>query len=212
MIGQPTIGRIHAADERAAAAAPRGRVSRGRLVVHGHFYQPSRVDPFSGTVPPDPTAAPAHDWTARISAECYRPERRARQPRADVVGPRADAGGLACSTAIRSRIAGSSTAIRGVNGMAQPFHHTILPLASAADRRTEIRWGLRDFAWRFGPAGDAGCGCRRARSTCRRSGCSPSTASGTRSSRRGRPATRVETRRPYRVELGGGLEHRRRAL
>jgi hypothetical protein len=34
--------------------------------------------------------------------------------------------------------------------MAQPFHHAILPLASAADRRTEIRWGLRDFEVRFG--------------------------------------------------------------
>ena len=39
--------------------------------------------------------------------------------------------------------------------MAQPFHHAILPLASAADRRTEIRWGMRDFELRFGrrPAG-----------------------------------------------------------
>ncbi len=34
--------------------------------------------------------------------------------------------------------------------MAQPFHHTILPLATLADRRTEIRWGLRDFELRFG--------------------------------------------------------------
>ena len=39
---------------------------------------------------------------------------------------------------------------RGQHGLAQPFHHTILPLASPADRRTEIRWGLRDFEWRFG--------------------------------------------------------------
>jgi hypothetical protein len=39
---------------------------------------------------------------------------------------------------------------RGTNGLAQSFHHTILPLASAADRRTEIRWGMRDFEVRFG--------------------------------------------------------------
>lgn len=38
----------------------------------------------------------------------------------------------------------------GHNGMAQAYHHTILPLASARDRRTEIRWGLRDFELRFG--------------------------------------------------------------
>jgi predicted glycosyl hydrolase (DUF1957 family) len=38
----------------------------------------------------------------------------------------------------------------GHAGLAQPYHHTILPLASARDRRTEIRWGLRDFRLRFG--------------------------------------------------------------
>ena len=48
-------------------------MSRGRLVVHGHFYQPRRADPFSGTVPPEPSAAPYPDWTSRIDAECYRP-------------------------------------------------------------------------------------------------------------------------------------------
>ena len=48
-------------------------MSRGHLVVHGHFYQPSRVDPFSGDTLAEPSAAPAHDWTERISTECYRP-------------------------------------------------------------------------------------------------------------------------------------------
>ncbi len=38
----------------------------------------------------------------------------------------------------------------GARAMAQAYHHTILPLASMADRRTEIRWGLRDFELRFG--------------------------------------------------------------
>ena len=38
----------------------------------------------------------------------------------------------------------------GGTGIAQSFHHSILPLASLADRRTEILWGLRDFAYRFG--------------------------------------------------------------
>src|SRR6266478_2530557 len=43
-----------------------------------------------------------------------------------------------------------AAAAAGGNAMAQAFHHTILPLASAADRRTEIRWGLREFEIRFG--------------------------------------------------------------
>ena len=80
--------------DRALEATVVSRLGRP-LVVHGHFYQPPRLDPFTGTMPVDPTAAPARDWNERISAECYRPERRARQPRRDVLGPRADAGRLA---------------------------------------------------------------------------------------------------------------------
>jgi hypothetical protein len=34
--------------------------------------------------------------------------------------------------------------------MAQAFHHAILPLASVRDRRTEIRWALRDMELRTG--------------------------------------------------------------
>ena len=122
-------------------------MSRGRLVVHGHFYQPSRADPFSGEVPPDPTAAPARDWTTRISAECYRPnaEHGNLGWMSWDLGPTL-ASWLVDPIAYRGFVEGD----RGVNGLAQPFHHTILPLASAADRRTEIRWGLRDFAWRMG--------------------------------------------------------------
>ena len=57
-------GHHHALGEAAGPICPepnvatRGHVSRGRLIVHGHFYQPSRVDPFSGAMPADPSAAP----------------------------------------------------------------------------------------------------------------------------------------------------------
>jgi hypothetical protein len=124
-------------------------VSRGRLVVHGHFYQPSRTDPFSGEVPADPTAAPAHDWTARVSAECYRPNAllgNLRHISWDLGPTLASWLGDGDPVAYRGFVAGD----RGTNGLAQPFHHTILPLASAADRRVEIRWGLREFELRFG--------------------------------------------------------------
>jgi hypothetical protein len=36
------------------------------------------------------------------------------------------------------------------NAIAQPYHHTILPLASRRDKRTEVRWGMADFRRRFG--------------------------------------------------------------
>ncbi|MBA2374354.1 MAG: DUF3536 domain-containing protein [Chloroflexi bacterium] len=129
-------------------------MSRGRLVVHGHFYQPARIDPFSGHVPPEPSAAPYHDWTARIDAECYRPnaERGTLGSISFDLGPTL-AGWMATNAprSLRGFVEAdrvSSTAFG--NAMAQSFHHSILPLLSAADRRTEIRWGLRDFETRFG--------------------------------------------------------------
>ncbi len=177
-------------------------MSRGRLVVHGHFYQPSRSDPFSGEVPPDPTAAPARDWTTRISAECYRPNAE----HGNLGWMSWDLGPTLASwlvdgdpVAYRGFVDGD----RGFNGLAQPFHHTILPLASAADRRTEIRWGLRDFAWRMG---------RPARGMWLAEG-AVDVATLRLLAEHGVEHTilapwqagdRVETRRPYRVDLGEG--------
>jgi hypothetical protein len=127
-------------------------LARGRLAVHAHFYQPLRVDPFSGQVPADPTAAPFRDWNTRIDAECYRPIAQ----RGTLANVSFDVGPTLASWleehapgTYRGFLAGDR-AEDGGNGMAQGFHHTILPLASAADRRTEIRWGLADFRHRFG--------------------------------------------------------------
>ncbi|HET7168950.1 MAG TPA: DUF3536 domain-containing protein [Candidatus Limnocylindrales bacterium] len=126
-------------------------MSPAALVVHGHFYQPPRLDPFTGRMPLDPTASPARDWNERISADCYRPNAVAGNLAAMSwdVGPTL-AGWLDSDDGDRVAYGGFVDGDRGTNGMAQPFHHTILPLASAADRRTEIRWGLRDFELRFG--------------------------------------------------------------
>lgn len=140
-------------------------MSRGRLVVHAHFYQPSRVDPFTDRVPPDPSAAPFRDWNARITAECYRPnaERGALSNVSWDLGPTlsaylaAHAPDVLAGFAAADRRGSSADAAgpaggggRAGPGIAQAFHHSILPLAPFHDRRTEVLWGLRDFEHRFG--------------------------------------------------------------
>jgi len=178
-------------------------VSRGRLVVHAHFYQPSRTDPFSGRIPADPSAAPWHDWTSRVSEECYRPNAEIGNLRhiSWNLGPTL-AGWMRDGDPIAYR--GFVGGDLGVNGMAQPFHHAILPLASAADRRTEIRWGLRDFELRFGrraigmwlpeTAVDLATLRLLAEHGVEHTILAPWQAHG----------QHLETRRPYRVELGAG--------
>ena len=35
------------------------------------------------------------------------------------------------------------------NAIAQGYNHVILPLCNERDRRTQIRWGIEDFRFRF---------------------------------------------------------------
>ena len=122
-------------------------MSRARLAIHAHFYQPAREDPWSGRVRADETAAPFHDWNERIDSECYRPN--AERGNLDHIswnlGPT-----LARWLAVNDPLTHARFVSTSQAAMAQPFNHAILPLASAADRRTEIAWGIRDFEVRFG--------------------------------------------------------------
>jgi hypothetical protein len=122
-------------------------VTRGRLAIHAHFYQPGRANPWSGEIARDPSAAPFHDWNERVDAESYRPNAARGNLRGISwnLGPTI-AGWLeqADPTTYAGFVSAADQAI------AQAFNHSILPLASAADRLTEVRWGIRDFELRFG--------------------------------------------------------------
>ena len=48
------------------------------VVVHGHFYQPPRENPYLEAIVRQPSAAPCHDWNERVYRECYRPNAFAR--------------------------------------------------------------------------------------------------------------------------------------
>jgi len=123
-------------------------VTRGRLAVHAHFYQPRRADPFSGRMPAEPAAAPYPNWNARIDAEAYRPnaERGNLQRISWDLGPTLASWLEAEDPPTYSAFQKAAPS----RAIAQAYHHSILPLASAADRRTEVRWGIRDFELRLG--------------------------------------------------------------
>jgi len=132
---------------------------QGLVIIHGHFYQPPRENPWTGQVDAEPSAAPEHDWNVRVTKETYLPlvsvegvpvyeylsfdfgatlldwmEREAPEIHAAVI--RADRA--------------SVKRLGHGNALAMPFHHIILPLASRRDKETEVRWGIADFKKRFG--------------------------------------------------------------
>src|SRR5690606_34326101 len=71
-----------------AASARRGDLPRARragvsapqrlVVVHGHFYQPPRENPWIERIEQQESAWPAHDWNERVTRECYGPNTHAR--------------------------------------------------------------------------------------------------------------------------------------
>lgn len=145
--------------------APAGR----SVVIHAHFYQPPREDPWLDALEREPGAAPFHDWNERIERECYRAVTAARVPgeggrvRRIIntlewlsfnVGPTLMEWLEQAAPDTYDRVLDADRAsLRRLghgNAIAMPYHHTILPLASRRDKRAEVRWGIADFRRRFG--------------------------------------------------------------
>ena len=140
------------------------------LCVHGHFYQPPRENPWLEAIELQESAHPYHDWNARITAECYAPNATSRILDGEGwiqqivnnyarisfnIGPTllrwledqapdTYQAILAADRDSQAHFGGHSSAL------AQAYNHMIMPLADARDQQTQVIWGLRDFAYRFG--------------------------------------------------------------
>ena len=147
---------------------PPKKIAQGYVVIHGHFYQPPRENPWIEQIEVETSAHPYHDWNTRINVECYSPNGCARvfdglQRILDIInnyelisfnfGPTLLSWLEAKAPLAYRRILDadrrSLARLGHGNALAQAYNHTILPLANPRDRETQIIWGLKDFSHRF---------------------------------------------------------------
>jgi len=139
------------------------------LCIHGHFYQPSRENPWLDAIEVQDSAAPFHDWNERVTAECYARNASSRILDSDeriarIVNNYAKISFNIGPTLLRwlarhrndvylqilEADAQSRRAQYGHgNAIATVYNHLIMPLATKRDKLTQIQWGIRDFERRF---------------------------------------------------------------
>lgn len=140
------------------------------LVIHGHFYQPPRENPWLEEIELQESAQPFHNWNERIASECYMPNCVSRI--ADDKGkilqivnnyeylsfnfgptllswlekykPENYQKILEADKVSMEKYSGHGNAI------AQVYNHMIMPLSNEKDRITQTIWGIHDFEYRFG--------------------------------------------------------------
>jgi alpha-amylase/alpha-mannosidase (GH57 family) len=143
------------------------------LVIRRHDYQPPRASPWKAYdqhVPYDETAAPDHDWNARILRYVQKPGITSRV---------LDGAGMVCSfvntfahttfnvgptlfewiwvhhpKAAKAIVAADRQSLDANNGhggaSAQTFEHLIMTLAPLWVKKLNAHWGIEEFRFRFG--------------------------------------------------------------
>ena len=140
------------------------------LTIHGHFYQPPRENPWLEAIELQDSALPFHDWNERINKECYNPNSvskivDSRNRILDIVnnyehisfnfGPTLlswmeQFAPLTYERIIKADIESIAEHDGHGNAMAQVYNHIIMPLANENDKITQVKWGIKDFEYRFG--------------------------------------------------------------
>lgn len=140
------------------------------LTIHGHFYQPPRENPWLESIELQDSALPCHDWNERVNNECYNPNSASkivdnRNRILDIVnnyerisfnfGPTLlswmeEHAPHAYDRIIKADIKSVLEHDGHGNAIAQVYNHMIMPLANEHDKITQVKWGIRDFFYRFG--------------------------------------------------------------
>lgn len=128
--------------------------------LHANFYQAPRGNPFADDeVPDEPEAAPYANFNVKAEQLCYGPNAEAKNFEKISFNLGATLGRWLekNAPATHARITAADRAHAEQwsmgNALAQPLHHTILPLnTDKRDKLLQIRWGLMAFEHRFGHA------------------------------------------------------------
>lgn len=138
------------------------------VIVHGHFYQPPRENPWTGYIDLQSSSYPFSNWNSRILSECYHPNSASRviNNTGDVeyfvnnysyfsfdFGPTLLDWIYIHDIQVYEKIleadAESISRLGYGNAIAQAYNHTILPLSNQNDAETQIIWGVEHFKRHF---------------------------------------------------------------
>ncbi len=139
-----------------------------KLILHGHFYQPPRENPFTGIIPKQHLSSPFTNWNEKILSECYASNTNSRylNESGKIIslinnfeyisfnfGPTLLSWIEEHHIEVHEKIVEadkkSLKRLGHGNAIAQAYNHTILPLDDEDDARLQIHWGIEDFKYRF---------------------------------------------------------------
>ena len=127
------------------------------LCVHGHFYQPPRGNPFNedGELI-EAGAEPYRNFNEKVTAECYAPNAALGNfglmsfNLGATLARWLSVNAVETYQQIVQADQGYFTQHGAGNALAQPAHHSILPLLRRRDKLVQVKWGLMAFEHRFG--------------------------------------------------------------
>lgn len=139
------------------------------LIIHGHFYQPPRENPYTGIIPYQDTPGNCGNWNEEIYRTCYLPNAYSRY--LDFAGKVERINNNYCYISsnfgptllkwiddahpdfikkLKEADRNSLERTGHSNIIAQCYNHTILPLENRRTKETEVKWAIEDYTCRFG--------------------------------------------------------------
>ncbi|MBO4393251.1 MAG: DUF3536 domain-containing protein [Spirochaetales bacterium] len=139
------------------------------IIIHGHFYQTPRENPYTGVVPIQSSAKPYDNWNESIFATCYKPNSTSRYLSADgrvdqiynnysrisvnfgqTLLDWIDDAHPVFIKMLRRADTESIRRYGHSSFMAQGFNHTIMPLDNEHIKRIQTEWAIESYIQRFG--------------------------------------------------------------